>query len=130
MTAKEENKKLKQMYDKLVDYERLMHERNQRRIKIGIKCIFIIPALFLFLLFVTEGDSSKIIFLVLWITSLFAIAVYLIGIEYIDYSLQKKMHEIHGDGDVEVEGLIDIEDVEKRVNEAVEKIEARGGKKE
>lgn len=123
MNAKQENKQLKQMYDKLMDYEKMLHQQNQRRIKIGIKCIFIIPALFLFLLFVTEGAGSKIIFLVLWITSLFCIAIYLIGVEYVDFKLQEKMHEIHGDKDTSIDGLIDIEEVEKRVNYAVERID-------
>ena len=39
-------------------------------------------------LFIT--DSSKIIFLVLWIASLFGIAIYLIGVEYVDYKSRKK----------------------------------------
>lgn len=123
-----EEKKLKEMYDKLMNYEQALHERNQKRIKIGILCIYIIPALFLFLLFITGGSSSKIIFLVLWITSLFCIAVYLIGVEYIDYNLQEKIREIQGESDSEYEGLIDIEEVENKVTDAIEKIEAKGGK--
>ena len=54
----------------------------------------------------------------LWITSLFCIAIYLIGIEYVDFK-----HEIHGDRDTSIDGLIDIEEVEKRVNYAVERID-------
>lgn len=129
MSAKQENKQLQLMYDKLMDYEKTIHQQNQRRIKVGIKCIFIIPLLFLFLLFVTEGAGSKIIFLVLWIVSLFGIAIYLIGVEYIDFKLQEKMHEIHGNHDTTIDGLIDMEEVEKRVNYAVEHIENLGKNK-
>lgn len=114
------------MYDKLLDYERTLHARNQRRIKIGIKCIYIIPIIFLFLLFVT--GSSKIIFLILWIASLFGIAIYLILVEYIDYNLQEKMMEIQGKEDAQVESLIDIEEVEDRVNSVVKMSQARRGK--
>ena len=73
-----DDKRLREMYDKLVGYEKTIHEQNQKRIKIGLRCIYIIPLFFLVLLMIVP-DSSKIIFLVLWIVSLFAIAVYLIG---------------------------------------------------
>ena len=89
------DKRLREMYDKLVGYEKTIHEQNQKRIKIGLRCIYIIPLFFLVLLMIVP-DSSKLIFLVLWIVSLFAIAVYLIGVEYVDYKLQEKMNEISG----------------------------------
>ena len=38
-----EDKKLREMYDKLVGYEKTIHEQNQKRIKIGLRCIYIIP---------------------------------------------------------------------------------------
>ena len=88
-----DDKRLREMYDKLVGYEKTIHERNQKRIKIGLRCIYIIPLFFLVLLMIVP-DSSKIIFLVLWIVSLFAIAVYLIGVEYVDYKLQEKMNDV------------------------------------
>lgn len=119
--------KLQEMYDKIMNYEQKLHEQNQKRIRIGIICIYVIPLVFLFLLFITE--SSKIVFLVLWIASLFGIAVYLVIVEYVDYNLQEKMNEISGMQDAQVESLIDIERVEHRVNHLVEKVEARGGEK-
>lgn len=116
-----EDKKFQEMYEKLMDYESSLHEINQKRIKIGLRCIYIIPLIFLALLFIT--DSSKIIFLVLWIASLFGIAVYLIGVEYVDYKLQEKMNEIGGKDDAEPESLIPIEQVSQKVAGVVEKIE-------
>ncbi len=116
-----ENKKFQEMYEKLMDYESSLHEINQKRIKIGLRCIYIIPLIFLVLLFIT--DSSKIIFLVLWIASLFGIAIYLIGVEYVDYKLQEKMNEIGGKNDIEPESLIKIEQVSQKVAGVVGKIE-------
>lgn len=116
-----EDKKFQEMYEKLMDYESSLHEINQKRIKIGLRCIYIIPLIFLVLLFIT--DSSKIIFLVLWIASLFGIAIYLIGVEYVDYKLQKKMNEIGGKNDIEPESLIKIEQVSQKVAGVVGKIE-------
>lgn len=116
-----DDKRLREMYDKLVGYEKTIHEQNQKRIKIGLRCIYIIPLFFLVLLMIVP-DSSKIIFLVLWIVSLFAIAVYLIGVEYVDYKLQEKMNEISGCDAQSVSPVVQIED---RVQEVAERVEQR-----
>lgn len=116
-----DDKRLREMYDKLVGYEKTIHEQNQKRIKIGLRCIYIIPLFFLVLLMIVP-DSSKIIFLVLWIVSLFAIAVYLIGVEYVDYKLQEKMNEISGCDEQSVSPVVQIED---RVQEIAERVEQK-----
>ena len=116
-----DDKRLREMYDKLVGYEKTIHEQNQKRIKIGLRCIYIIPLFFLVLLMIVP-DSSKIIFLVLWIVSLFAIAVYLIGVEYVDYTLQEKMNEISGCDAQSVSPVVQIED---RVQEIAERVEQK-----
>ena len=116
-----DDKRLLEMYDKLVGYEKTIHEQNQKRIKIGLRCIYIIPLFFLVLLMIVP-DSSKIIFLVLWIVSLFAIAVYLIGVEYVDYKLQEKMNEISGCDAQSVSPVVQIED---RVQEIAERVEQK-----
>jgi len=116
-----DDKRLREMYDKLVGYEKTIHEQNQKRIKIGLRYIYIIPLFFLVLLMIVP-DSSKIIFLVLWIVSLFAIAVYLIGVEYVDYKLQEKMNEIRGCDAQSVSPVVQIED---RVQEIAERVEQK-----
>lgn len=119
-----EEKKFHEMYDKLMSYENAIHEKNQKRIKIGIKCIWIIPLIFLVMLFIT--GSNKIVFLTLWIASLFGIAVYLIWIEYTDYELQKKMNEIGGRDEGDIDGLIstsNVELVEEHLAQAQERVE-------
>ena len=59
----EEKSRYEEMYGKLVAYEQNIHLQNQKRIKIGLKCIAIIPPIFLILLFWT--DSNKVVFLIL-----------------------------------------------------------------
>ena len=98
-------KDYKQMFDQMLDYQKSLHKQNQRRIKVGLRCIYIVPAIFLCLLFLT--GSSKVIFLVLWIASLFAIAIYLIAVEYLDYMLQEKINEIEGATDRTPESLME-----------------------
>ena len=73
------------------------HKRNKDRIKYGIIAMLIIPIIFLILLFVV--NSSKVIFLVMWIASLFIISGYLIAIEYKDYNMTENL-----------KGIIDISD--------------------
>ena len=119
-----EDKEFHEMYDRLMSYENAVHEKNQKRIKIGIKCIWIVPLVFLSLLFIT--GSNKIVFLVLWIASLFGIAAYLIWIEFIDYELQKKINEIGGKSEPEFEVLIPTDNVaiaEEHLAAAQEKVE-------
>ena len=54
-----------------------------------IRFLLWVPLVFLALMFLT--DSSKVIFLVLWIVSLFGIATYAIYVEYSDFELQEKI---------------------------------------
>lgn len=100
----EEVIKYKEIYDTIIEYEKKLHVKNEKRIKMGLRCIIIVPMIFLFLLLVTE--SSKVIFLILWIVSLFGISFYLIAVEYMDYNLQKKIKEFTGDEDAEFDGLL------------------------
>ena len=53
----EKKEKYEQMYEMLVTYERKIHEKNQKRISIGLKCIIIIPLIFLFLLFLNRAPE-------------------------------------------------------------------------
>lgn len=119
----EDTIKYKEIYDAIIEYERKIHIKNEKRIKIGLRCIIIIPMIFLFLLFVTE--SSKVIFLILWIVSLFVIASYLIAVEYMDYNLQKKIKEFTGDEDAEFDGLLG--DDLMHVHETLKRIKQREG---
>ena len=119
----EKKEKYEQMYEMLVTYERKIHEKNQKRISIGLKCIIIIPLIFLFLLFWTE--SNKVVFLILWIVSLFILAGYLIFVEYSDYKLQEKLNEISNREQQERDALIGdgIAQVEERIRTALQTAE-------
>ena len=101
----DKEKKYERMYDILLDYEQKIHLKNQKRIRVGLKCLIIIPLIFLILLFWT--GSSKTIFLVLWIVSLFILAAYLIFVEYGDYKLHEKLNELVDREDAGVEGLLE-----------------------
>lgn len=124
------DKDFEKMYNTLAKYENQLHEKNQKRIKIGIRCIIIIPLIFLTLMFLT--DSSKEIFLILWILSLFILSIYLILVEYADYKLQERLSEICGDTDREIQPLIPekITDVEAKLVQTIMKIDDSIGAEE
>ena len=118
-TDKQKLEKLENLYEMVMDFEEKSHEKNQKRIKIGLRCLYIIPAIFLFLLMVMK--SSKIIFLALWIVSLFILAVYLNVVEYMDYNLQNHINKLEGKKNGEVESLIEMDRFEKSVDRFEEK---------
>lgn len=107
-----DEKKYEEMYEALMNFEHSAHEKNKKRVKAGMVCIIVIPIVFLILMFLT--GSSRPVFLVLWIISLYGIAVYLIGIEYADHKLQENLAKMRGE-EKEAEPLIGsrIENVEE-----------------
>lgn len=79
-------------YNDLMGCLRQMHERNVKRTSTALKSLIIVPTIFLVMLLMTS--SSKTIFLVLWVASMFIIATVLIVIEYQDYTLRKMVADI------------------------------------
>ncbi len=78
-------------YNELMANFEEMHRRNVRKTSAALKSFLIIPTIFLILVFMT--NSSKTVFLVLWIVSMFAIAAVLIVTEYQDYSIRKIINQ-------------------------------------
>ena len=83
------------IFNQFIEYENRIHERNQKKIRTGLKVNLILPQCFLILCFATK--SSKLFFLILWIVSLFGIAFYLIYVEYKDYQMQELLSGNHSD---------------------------------
>lgn len=96
------------------------HKRNKDRIKYGIIAMLIIPIIFLILLFVV--NSSKVIFLVMWIASLFIISGYLIAIEYKDYNMTENLKGIidNSDNDALIDTTKVIKDIAMNYVSSVE----------
>ena len=87
-----DEKKYSQLYQALLQEVLQFHNGNQRRIRKGMLSLLLVPLVFLVLLFLSEG--SRVIFLLLWIVSMFGIAAYLIAVDYIDYEMQNKVKKI------------------------------------
>ncbi len=80
------------VYEKFMDLQQQVHQRNQKKIKVGLKVNILLPLVFLVISFISE--RSKLVFLVLWIVSLFGIAFYLLYVEYMDFELQEQLKEL------------------------------------
>lgn len=87
-----DEKKYSQLYQAFLQEVLQFHSGNQRRIRKGMLSLLLVPLAFLVLLFLSDG--SRVIFLLLWIVSMFGIAAYLIAVEYVDYEMQNKVKKI------------------------------------
>lgn len=87
-----DEKKYSQLYQALLQEVLQFHSGNQCRIRKGMLSLLLVPLAFLVLLFLSDG--SRVIFLLLWIVSMFGIAAYLIAVEYVDYEMQNKVKKI------------------------------------
>lgn len=98
-----------QLCSKIQDFELQMHERNRKRIKYGIITLFLLPIVLGLIRWLT--DSDKLLFLLIWVLCLFLLACYLIGVEYLDHSVQKKMEEMTDvtDGGEDLDDFLEID---------------------
>ena len=81
-----------ELFDRLLDEVRTLHKNNRRRIRNGMRMLLVVTVGLMLLMFLAQGN--KVFTLMLWIFSMFAVAAYLIAVEYADYELQKKLEQI------------------------------------
>ena len=108
------------IFNKMMEYYTESQRKNKKRIRVGMICMIVIPLIFLMLMFTM--NSSKIVYLVFWIISLFALCTYLIAVEYMDYNLQERMKELGVTSHKKKEAIIgpkvigqDIENLKERI---------------
>ena len=87
-----ESKDYKKLYEEMLSYSRTKHQMNQKKIRIGLTVNIFVPLIFLVLSFIIS--EAKLVFLLLWIVSLFGIAFYLIYVEFSDYKMQDQWKEM------------------------------------
>lgn len=95
------------LYAKLLTYAEQVHQSNKRRIKNGVIALAIIPALLIVVRLLT--DSSRIVFLIIWIVCMFVDATFMIYVAYVDWQLQNVINELSRDELGEFDSLIGIE---------------------
>lgn len=95
-----------ELYDRLLEEVGALHRANQRRIRSGLRALLAVTVGLMLLMFLADGN--KVFTLMLWILSMFAVAAYLIAVEYMDYELQKKLRDIAQLQEDAFDGLIEL----------------------
>ncbi|MBO4725267.1 MAG: hypothetical protein J5622_02060, partial [Firmicutes bacterium] len=86
------NENYGKLYNEMAGYAERLHEKNKKRIRIGIVILFILPVALGLIRWLT--DSDKIVFLLIWVITMFILSAYLISVEYMDDSIQRKLTEL------------------------------------
>lgn len=94
------------LYDRLLEEVGALHRANQHRIRSGLRALLAVTVGLMLLTFLADGN--KVFTLMLWILSMFAVAAYLIAVEYMDYELQKKLRDIAQLQEDVFDGLIEL----------------------
>ena len=94
------------LYDRLLEEVGALHRANQHRIHSGLRALLAVTVGLMLLMFLADGN--KVFTLMLWILSMFAVAAYLIAVEYMDYELQKKLRDIAQLQEDVFDGLIEL----------------------
>ena len=94
------------LYDRLLEEVGALHRANQHRIRSGLRALLAVTVGLMLLMFLADGN--KVVTLMLWILSMFAVAAYLIAVEYMDYELQKKLRDIAQLQEDVFDGLIEL----------------------
>ena len=111
-------------YGDLNSFMNEAHEKNKKRLKSTGIVIVLLPVVLGLIRWLTGSD--KIIFLFIWILCMFILSAYLVSVEYLDYSLQKRIRKITGNEE-ESDRLLDGSDlIPEKVREAAE-TKAEGG---
>lgn len=95
-----------ELYDRLLEEVGALHRANQRRIRSGMWALLAVTVGLMILMFLAGGN--KVFTLMLWILSMFAVAAYLIAVEYMDYELQKKLRDIARLEESAFDGLMNV----------------------
>lgn len=80
------------LYTELLGRGEQLHQSNKRRIRRGLLFLMILPFILDFIRWMT--DSDKIVFLIIWIIIMFIVSAYLIGVEYLDSTVEGVLRDV------------------------------------
>lgn len=114
------------LYGKLLMYAEQRHQDNKRRIRHGLISLFVIPFVLLIIMLLT--DSSRIVFLLIWIFCMFIVAAFLIFIAYFDNQLQAMLNELSRCELGEFDSLINVNVKRRPLRHELRRSDEEGGK--
>lgn len=89
MSKDKQDVRYEKLYSDMMSYGTDMHEKNKKRIKVGTIVLILLPLILGIIRWLTHSD--KVVFLMIWVACMFALAAYLISVEYMDESMQKNI---------------------------------------
>jgi hypothetical protein len=87
-----QEKHYEELFNRLLDRGMVLHASNKKRIRIGLIFLAVFTVAMILIRLVTDSDRAT--FLIIWVIGMFAISIYLIGVEYIDSSIEKTLEEV------------------------------------
>ena len=87
-----QNDRYEKLYAELLTQTELLHQSNKRRIRRGLWGLLVMPLVLAVLLWLT--DSSRIVFLLIWVLGMFLLSAYLITVEYLDFKVLRAMEGV------------------------------------
>lgn len=94
------------LYAKLLIFAEELHMGNKRRIRNGFISLAVLPVLLIIVRLLT--DSSRVVFLLIWIFTMFVAAAFLIFVAYVDRQLQDTLNELSESEKKEFDSLLEI----------------------
>lgn len=94
------------LYAKLLIFAEELHMGNKRRIRNGFISLAVLPVLLIIIRLLT--DSSRVVFLLIWILTMFVAASFLIFVAYVDRQLQDTLNELSESEKKEFDSLLEI----------------------
>ncbi len=85
-------KHYEELFNKLLERGNSLHASNKKRIRNGLIFLAVFTVGMIVIRYMTESDRAT--FLIIWVIGMFAISIYLIGIEYIDNSIAKTLEDV------------------------------------
>ena len=86
-----QEKHYEELFNGLLGRGKALHASNKKRIRIGLIFLAVFTVGMIVIRRITESDRAS--FLIIWVIGMFAISIYLIGVEYIDTTLAKTLEE-------------------------------------
>ena len=86
-----QEKHYEELFNGLLGRGKALHANNKKRIRIGLIFLAVFTVGMIVIRRITESDRAS--FLIIWVIGMFAISIYLIGVEYIDTTLAKTLEE-------------------------------------
>lgn len=85
-------KHYEELFNRLLERGNTLHASNKKRIRIGLIFLAVFTVGMIAIRYMTDSDRAT--FLIIWVIGMFAISIYLIGIEYIDNSIARTLEDV------------------------------------